>query len=166
MRFKIFCDDQLDCNSARKRFSEYLDGMLSEQERVAIHEHLKFCDACSDELEGLREQRQSPAPVENSVRRGAGIRFRQIKLLGVLIVQRDECLPAAIQDFRLPRSTFVEIFPTIREERPPQSLSVLFPYVYALILFFLVVSSWEFAYRHTFEKFYNASNYVEVVAKI
>jgi hypothetical protein len=142
MRFKIFCNDELDCSSARKRFSEYLDGMLSEEERVAVHEHLKYCDDCTEELDAL------------------------CKTLSVLVETRDECLPAAIQDFRLPRSTFVEIFPTIQEERPHQSISGLFPYVYALILFFLVVSSWEFAYRHTFEKFYNASNYVEVVAKI
>ena len=142
MRFKIFCDGELDCSAARKHFSEYLDGMLSEEERVAVHEHVKACNACSEELDWL------------------------CKTLSVLVETRDECLPPAIQDFRLPRSTFVEIFPTIQEERPRQSIAVLFPYVYALILFFLVVSSWEFAYRHTFEKFYNASNYVEVVAKI
>jgi anti-sigma factor RsiW len=142
MQFKTFYKTQMDCNSCRNRFSEYLDGMLSEGERFAVHEHLKNCDGCSVELDAL------------------------CKTISVLVESRDECLPRSIRDFRLPRSTFVEIFPTIQEEQPVRGLSTWVPYVYALILFFLMVSSWEIAYRHTFEKFYNASNYVEVVAKI
>jgi predicted anti-sigma-YlaC factor YlaD len=141
MQFKTFCKMEMDC-SCREKFSEYLDGMLSEEERISVHEHLKECDECSDELDRL------------------------CKTISILVESREECLPQSIRNFRLPRSTFVEIFPTIREEPAARSISTWAPYVYALILFFLMVSSWEFAYRHTFEKFYNASNYVEVVAKI
>jgi anti-sigma factor RsiW len=142
MQFKTFCKVEMDCSGCKKRFSEYLDGMLSEQERIAVHEHLKYCDECSAELDCL------------------------CKTISILLESRDECLPPSIREFRLPRATFVEIFPTIQEEAPPRSISTWVPYVYALILFFLIVSSWEFAYRHTFDQFYNASNYVEVVAKI
>lgn len=141
MQFKTFYKTEADC-TCRKKFSEYLDGMLSEEERISIQEHLKYCDACSEELDRLG------------------------KAISILVESRDECLPPTIRDFRLPRSMFVEIFPTIQEEPPARSIATWVPYVYALILFFLMVSSWEFAYRHTFEKFYNASNYVEVVAKI
>jgi anti-sigma factor RsiW len=142
MQFKTVYKTEMNCKSCRMKFSEYLDGVVSEEERLAVHEHLKFCDACSDELDKL------------------------CKTISVIVESRDECLPHSIRDFRLPRSTFVEIFPTIQEEPPARGLSTWVPYVYALILFFLMVSSWEIAYRHTFEKFYNASNYVEVVAKI
>ena len=142
MQFKTFYKTEMDCSSCRKRFSEYLDGMISEEERFSVHEHLKFCDECSEELDKL------------------------CKAISVLVESRDECLPPSIRNFRLPRSTFVEVFPTIQEEPPARGFATWVPYVYALILFFLMVSSWEFAYRHTFEKFYNASNYVEVVAKI
>jgi anti-sigma factor RsiW len=142
MQFKTFCKVEMNCRDCKKRFSEYVDGMLSEQERLAVHEHLKSCNDCCAELDQL------------------------CKTIFVLAESREECLPSAIRDFRLPRSTFVEIFPTIQEEPPRPGLSAYIPYVYALILFFLIVSSWELAYRHTFEQFYNASNYVEVVAKI
>jgi hypothetical protein len=142
MRFKTFSNPFPNCDSIRNQFSEYLDGVLSEEVRLRIHEHLGFCRECGDHLDDL------------------------CKTLSILADFREECLPASIRDYRLPRSTFIEIFPSIRMEKSPRSLSVLIPYVYAVILFFLVLSTWEYAYQHTFVKFYNASNWVEVVAKI
>jgi|SRR3990172_852049 len=141
MHFKTYDDTYPDCKSIQSRFSEYLDGILAEEQRRTIHEHLKQCDSCSSELDNL------------------------CKTLSILVDYREECLPNSIRNFRLPRSTFIEIFPTIREDKPPRTWGVLVPYVYALIVFFLMMTSWEFAH-HTFDQYYNTANWVEVVAKI
>lgn len=141
MRFKTSYNRNENCDSVRKRFSEYLDGVLAEEERRQIHQHLKSCKLCSAELDEL------------------------CKTLSVLAEYRQECTPESIQNFRLPRSTFYDIFPTIQKDPPPRTWGVVVPYVYALLFFFLLATSWEFAY-HTFDDLYNASNWVEVVAKI
>jgi anti-sigma factor RsiW len=142
MQLKTFLNTLLDCDQVQARFSEYLDGMLSAEERRTIHEHLQFCDTCSEHLDGL------------------------CKTLSMLADFREECLPDSIRNFRLPRSSFVEIFPTIQEEKPPRTWGVVIPFVYAFLFLFLLVSGWEFAYRHTSDEFYHASNWVEVVARM
>lgn len=143
MLSRIFSSQIVLCSSIQKRFSEYLDGMLSESERFQVHEHLKCCEVCSDELDLF------------------------CKTLGLLSDFKEECLPSAIQNYRLPRSTFVEIFPSIRrEERTPLSFDMLVPYVCAFILMFVALSTWNLWEKHDFQQRYNTSNYVEVVAKI
>jgi len=142
MRFKTSFRTLSECNEIRERFSEYVDGILSEEERICVHDHLKFCPSCSDHLDDF------------------------CKTLSILVEFREECLPDSIREFRLPRSTFVEVFPSIRKEDPPPSLAMWAPYVYAVVLLSLLASGWELAYRHTYVQFYNTSNYTEVVAKI
>ena len=143
MLSKIFSKQIGSCDWVNQQFSGYLDGVLSESERRIVHEHLKFCDLCTNELDEF------------------------CKTLSLLAEFREECLPGAIQNYRLPRSTFVEIFPSIRrKERPPLTLDILVPYVCAFIIMFVVFSTWDFWEKHHFQERYNVSNYVEVVAKI
>lgn len=142
MLSRIFSKQIGSCSSMEKRFSDYVDGMLSESERLEVHEHLKYCEVCSDELDQF------------------------CKTLSLLSDFREECMPEAIQNYRLPRATFVEIFPSIRKERPPLTLDMLVPYVCAFILLFVVLSTWNLWEKHDFQQRYNTSNYVEVVAKI
>lgn len=143
MLSKIFSKQTGPCDRVNHRFSEYVDGVLSESDRHEVHEHLKYCDFCTDELDQF------------------------CKTLSLLADFREECMPAAIQNYRLPRSTFVEIFPSIRrKERPPLTFDVLVPYVCAFILLFVALSTWNLWEKHDFQQRYNTSNYVEVVAKI
>ena len=143
MLSKIFSKQIGSCDWVNQQFSGYLDGMLSESERLVVHEHLKYCDLCTDELDEF------------------------CQTLSLLAEFREECLPAAIQNYRLPRSTFVEIFPSIRrKERPPLTLDILVPYVCAFIIMFVVFSTWDIWEKRDFQERYNISNYVEVVAKI
>src|SRR4026208_748598 len=106
------------CNWVEKHFSECRDGMLSLEERKAIHEHLMKCNSCTLELDNL------------------------CVTLRMLASYDEETLPAGIQTFRLPRSTFVEVFPTIQEEEPVFTPSLLVPLFSAMVLFFMVVSTW------------------------
>ncbi len=143
MLSRIFSKQIGSCDWVEKHLSEYLDGVLAESERQIVHEHLKYCNACSDEVD------------------------QYCKTLSLLADFREECMPYAIQNYRLPRATFVEIFPSIRrKERPPLTLDILVPYVCAFILLFAVLSTWNLWEKHDFHQRYNASNYVEVVAKI
>jgi anti-sigma factor RsiW len=41
------------CSRIHKRLSAFLDGELPEKERKSISEHLKTCEICQGELEGL-----------------------------------------------------------------------------------------------------------------
>src|SRR5215510_7981870 len=100
------------CHWIRCQFSEYVDGMLSETARLEVHDHLKYCVACSDELDQF------------------------CQALSLLTDFREECLPDAIRNYHLPRSTFVQIFPSIQKGRPPLTLDMLVPYVCAIILMF------------------------------
>ena len=143
MLSRIFSSQFGSCEWGKKHFSEYVDGMLSESERKSLHEHLKFCEDCSEELDQF------------------------CKTLSMLSDFREECMPQAIRNYRLPRATFVEIFPSIRrKERPPLTMDLLVPYACAVILLFVVLSTWNLWERHDFRQRYNSSNYVEVVAKI
>jgi anti-sigma factor RsiW len=130
------------CKWIRKHFSEYVDGMLSEDHRLQVHEHLKLCELCSDELDEF------------------------CRTLSLIADFREECLPDAIRNYRLPRSTFVEIFPSIQKERPPLTFEMFVPYVCAVILICALLSTWDLVEKREFHQHYNASNYVEVVAKI
>ena len=130
------------CNCIRGRFSEYVDGVLPENHRFEVHEHLKYCVECSDNLDEF------------------------CRMLSLLTDFREDCLPDAVRNYRLPRSTFLEIFPSIQKERPPLTMDMLVPYVCALILMFAVLSSWDLWEKRIFHEHYNSSNYVEVVAKI
>ncbi len=142
MLSRIYSKEFVSCKSVQVRFSDYVDGVLGEAERLQAHEHLKFCDLCSAELDQF------------------------CKTLALLADFREECMPAAIQNYRLPRSTFVEIFPSIRKERPPLTLDMLVPYACAFVLLFAMLSTWNLREKHDFQQRYNTSNYVEVVAKI
>jgi hypothetical protein len=143
MLSKIFSKPIGSCDWIAERFSGYLDGVLEEPERLEVHEHLKYCELCGEELDQV------------------------CQTLSLLADFREECMPAAIQNYRLPRSTFVEIFPSIRrKERPPLSLDLLVPYVCGFIFLFVVLSGWNLWEKHDFRQRYNASNYMEVVAKI
>jgi hypothetical protein len=125
------------CDWSQRRFSEYLDGVLPEDERIGVHEHVKSCAACSFELDKLC----------GSLRR--------------LAEYDKETLPASIQTYRVPRSTFIEVFPTIRDDRPTFTYGILVPYLSALVLFFMVITTWITIEKHL-DTEYNESNYVEV----
>jgi hypothetical protein len=142
MLSRIYSKQAGSCKWIQSRFSEYVDGVIAEPERFQVHEHLKYCNLCSHELDQF------------------------CKTLALLSDFREECMPAGIQNYRLPRSTFVEIFPSIQKERPPMTLDMLVPYVCAFILLFVLLSTWDLREKHDFQERYNASNYVEVVAKI
>jgi len=102
MHFKTYDDTYPDCKSIQSRFSEYLDGILAEEQRRTIHEHLKQCDSCSSELDNL------------------------CKTLSILVDYREECLPNSIRNFRLPRST--TIAPSGSSERTrPRSQPIIRP---------------------------------------
>jgi hypothetical protein len=122
-----------------KRFSVYLDAALPNEERILIHEHLRFCEGCSKEFQDL-----------NST----------ITLLSDFA---EETTPDEIRTFRLPRSTFVEIFPTIHDDKPTLTFGIWVPYLSALVLFFMVLTAWA-SLERLMDKQYNSSNYVEVFA--
>jgi hypothetical protein len=125
------------CDWAQSHFSEYLDSALPEDGRIAIHQHLRSCSACSLDLDNL------------------------CATLRLLAEHDEETLPAAIQTYRVPRSTFVEVFPTIREEEPRLTYAAMVPYLSALVLFFMVITTWITIEKHLDTQF-NESNYVEV----
>jgi hypothetical protein len=130
------------CKRIQVRFSEYVDGVLSENERLEVHQHVSKCRVCSHELDQL------------------------CRTLALLVDFKEECIPAAIQTYRLPRFTFLEIFPSIREQKDWISMGELVPYLTALILFFIAISTWNFAEQVAFRHLFNDSNYVEVIGKI
>src|SRR3990172_8712376 len=134
MLSRIFCNQNHDCHWIRRHFSEYLDGALAAKERSEVHEHVRYCEECSDELDLL------------------------CKTLAVLVEFREEGLPEAVQRYRLPRSTFWEIFPTIRRESPPFTVGLLAPYLTALLLFLAALSTYDLWERHMFNLQYNSSN--------
>lgn len=130
---------KIDCNWVRKRFSLYLDAELSNEERILIHEHLHFCEACSKELQDLD------------------------RTIGLLSDFAEETIPDEIRTFRLPRSTFVEIFPTIQDDKPTLTFGIVVPYFSAVVLFCMVLTAWT-SLERLMDKQYNSSNYVEVFA--
>jgi len=137
----LFKTSYKTCKSIRKRFSDYLDGALDQGTRQFVHDHVKFCEPCSLELDRLN------------------------RTLSMLSDFREESLTAAMQNFRLPRYTFIEIFPSIREEKPEITVGFWAPYVSVALFYVLVLTTWIGWERYDFQKQYNASNYIEVVAK-
>jgi hypothetical protein len=125
------------CNWVRKRLSEYLDGELVQYDRVRVHEHLRDCQPCSDELESLSNA------------------------ISLIVAYDSERMPAAIKTFHLPRSTFIDLFPSIRDEKWKITSGILVPYLSAAVLFFMVITA-AVTIQETFFSQYNASNYVEV----
>ena len=116
--------------------------MLKEDERQIVHDHVRTCQPCSKELDKLS------------------------RTISALADFREDSIPAAMQTFRLPRSTFIEIFPTIQEEKEELSMGLLAPYFSAALLFVLAISSWIGWQQHEIAKpHYNSSNYIEVIAK-
>lgn len=43
----------MECSQVKRRLSTFLDGEVSEKERNTISDHLKQCEGCQRELEGL-----------------------------------------------------------------------------------------------------------------
>ena len=138
----IFSRSQVSCRRVRKQLSSYVDGMLPEDERLQVFRHVGICSACSIELDQL------------------------CKTLTFLTEVKEECLPAQLISYRLPRWTFVQLFPTIQRTRPPVTLREFVPYFSAAVLLILALSTWDLMERHMFHQHYNDSNYVRVVAKI
>lgn len=138
----IFFRNAPSCRWVRRQLSSYVDGMLSEDERMQVFRHVGTCSPCSLELDEL---------------------CKTVTLLGEV---KEECLPSQLHSYRLPRWTFVQLFPTIQKARPPLTLRECIPYFSAAILLVLVLSTWDLVERHMFHEYYNDSNYVKVVAKI
>lgn len=46
---------EIDCQDLVELVTDYLDGVLSEVERIQVSEHLKLCDGCAAYVEQLRE---------------------------------------------------------------------------------------------------------------
>lgn len=131
-----------ECKWVQKRLSEYIDGELSHEYRMRVHDHLRFCEKCSKELELIS---------------------KSIAMIGNY---DEEHMPAAIRTFHLPRSSFVEVFPSIREDENAITSGFLVPYLSALVLFFMVITAAITLQPHTAiavqQPQYNPSNFVEV----
>ncbi len=130
-----------ECNSVRKRLSEYIDAELSQEQRLRVMNHLSSCEPCSKELDFL------------------------CKSISLFSQYDSEQMPEAIRTFHLPRSAFVEVFPSIREEKPTITSGILVPYLSACVLFFVILTA-TITFQHHFlpsaEPQYNASNFVQV----
>jgi hypothetical protein len=130
-----------ECRWVRKRLSEYIDAELPQENRVRVLNHLSSCEPCSKELSYLC----------NSIS---------------MVAQYDsDYMPEAIRTFHLPRSSFIEVFPSIREEKPTITSGVLVPYLSACVLFLMVITA-TITFQHHFvppqDPQYNASNFVQV----
>ena len=143
MRFK---NSYNRCELYRKLFSEYLDGELQSVDRAAVHSHLAECAKCSAEIGKLS---------------------RTVAMLGEF---GEETMPAGFSSYRLPRFTFIEIFPSFQQQENREPISgVLAPYASALFIFVLVLSMWvgmDHRYNNVHPYAYNSSNYIEVVAEL
>ena len=135
-----------ECKWVQKHLSEYIDAELSQDYRLRVHNHLKFCENCSKELELLS---------------------KSIAMIGNY---DEEHMPAAIRTFHLPRWSFVEVFPSIREDDNAITSGFLVPYLSALVLFFMVITAAITLQSHTTiavqQPQYNPSNFVEVFGSV
>lgn len=139
MLFKDSYKEIVDCDSIQERFSEYLDRELAPEIQQKVFEHLRFCELCSRQLEDL------------------------CKTISMLHDFKAEPLPKSIQNFRVPRSVFIDFFPTIQQEEPPITVGQWAPYLSAFLFFLLLVSGvLSIENRTVQDKNYNASNYIEV----
>lgn len=126
-----------NCKWVRKRLSEYIDGELLQEDRVQIHEHLSRCQPCSRELASLT------------------------KVIDLLAGYDAARMPESIKTFHLPRSTFIDVFPSIRDVKPTLTSGILVPYLSAAVLFFMVITATNTIQEYMYSP-YNSSNYVEV----
>jgi len=145
MLFKKSYKDQPDCGWVKKHLSPYLDRALPGDQGSAIHQHLRFCRDCSAELDTL------------------------CKTLSALTEFREEPLPDSVRNFRVPRSLFMDVIPffqDFREERRKITLETLVPYFSATLILLMLATVWITIDQVEFKQQYNASNYVEVHAKL
>jgi anti-sigma factor RsiW len=144
MQFKTFYKRKTNpCSIIRERFSEYVDRMLSYEEQLEVHEHVRLCEECTKELDAL------------------------CKTVSLLTDFRQE-LPSAINTFRVPRTIFaaVEYFPSLQQREESRfSWSFLAPYFTAFVVLCLVVSSFVLGGQRSVHPHYNPSNYVEVLGR-
>jgi anti-sigma factor RsiW len=135
-----------ECKWVQKRLSEYIDAELSQEYRLRVHNHLRFCEKCSKEVELLS---------------------KSIAMIGDY---DEEHMPASIRTFHLPRWSFVEVFPSIREDDNAITSGFLVPYLSALVLFFMVITAAITLQSHTTivtqQPRYNPSNFVEVFGSV
>ncbi|MCI0443636.1 zf-HC2 domain-containing protein [bacterium] len=135
-----------ECKWVQQHLSEYIDAELSQEYRLRVHNHLRVCENCSKELDLLS---------------------KSISMIGVY---DEEQMPAAIRTFHLPRWSFVEVFPSIREDENAITSGILVPYLSALVLFFMVITAAVTLQSHTTiavqQPQYNPSNFVEVFANV
>ncbi|HSE39556.1 MAG TPA: zf-HC2 domain-containing protein [Acidobacteriota bacterium] len=130
-----------ECKWIRKRLSEYIDAELSQESRLRVHTHLSSCETCSKELDSL------------------------CKSISLISEYDSEQMPEGIRTFHLPRSSFIEVFPSIREEKPTLTSGILVPYLSACVLFLMVITA-TITFQHHFlpaaDPQYNPSNFVQV----
>jgi anti-sigma factor RsiW len=135
-----------ECKWVQKHLSEYIDAELSQEYRLRVHNHLRFCEKCSKELELLS------------------------KSISMIANYDAEHMPAALRTFHLPRWSFVEVFPSIREDENAITSGFLVPYLSALVLFFMVITAAITLQSHTViavqQPQYNPSNFVEVFGDV
>lgn len=135
-----------ECKWVQMHLSEYVDTELSQDDRLRVHNHLRFCEPCSKELELL---------------------CKSISMIGDY---DEEHMPVGIRTFHLPRSSFIEVFPSIREEEHAITSGILVPYLSALVLFFMVITAAITLQQHTTitvqQNQYNPSNFVEVFGEL
>ena len=130
-----------ECKWIRRRLSEYIDAELSQESRLRVINHLSSCETCSKELSYLC----------NSIS---------------FVAQNDsDNMPEGIRTFHLPRSSFIEVFPSIREDKPTITSGFLVPYLSACVLFFMVITA-AITFQHHFipppDPQYTPSNFVQV----
>jgi hypothetical protein len=130
-----------ECKSVRNRLSEYIDAELSQEVRLRVMNHLSSCESCSKELDVL------------------------CKSISLVSQYDSDQMPEAIRTFHLPRSAFIEVFPSIREEKPTITSGILVPYLSACVLFLMVITA-TITFQHHFVRplnpQYTSSNFIQV----
>ena len=51
----------MDCDQTKEILGAYLDGELGASEAARVKEHLSGCEACGEELKGLRDLKRTAA---------------------------------------------------------------------------------------------------------
>jgi hypothetical protein len=130
-----------ECRWVRKRLSEYIDAELSQENRLRVLNHLSSCEPCSKELSYL------------------------CKSISMVVQYDSDNMPEGIHTFHLPRSSFIEVFPSIREEKPTITSGFLVPYLSACVLFLMVITAtitFQYHFIRPVDPQYNSSNFVQV----
>ena len=94
---------KLDCAIIEDLLPLYHEGMLSEQSKQAVDEHIKDCPSCSKELKQLRESPalpQSPAlPLNNFSKSIKKRRLLAVLLAGMLLLAAASAVVAYLTDY-------------------------------------------------------------------